>query len=128
MEIGWYTSTYRTIFARGEGRKATLEFFRQVIGEAFDLATRYLSSDRNFFQKIGEMIVDALQESKAGIVNHARTYHGDRMHVAQIETLLRTLNTKLEDLQRRIFSLDIQHRLQDEYQDIRANSLDVDLN
>jgi len=105
MEKGWSTSAYRTLVTRNESRKATLEFFRQVIGEAFDLAGRYLASKEVFFQEIGAIIVSALQECKAGISNHAKTYRDDRMHVSKIETLVKTLDTKSTDLQRRIVGL-----------------------
>lgn len=97
-ERNWKTSMYRTLFARKESRHMTLDFFRQVVGEAFDLATLYLRSEEQFFQNIGSMIISALQESKAGILNHAKTYSHDRMHVSKTETLLRTLDTKISDL------------------------------
>ena len=72
MKIGWVTSAYRTLIFKGEGRDATLLFFRRIIGEAFELSMRYLSSKEKFHQEIGEMIVNALHESKAGIENHKK--------------------------------------------------------
>lgn len=99
------TSVYRTFIARGESRKSALEFFRSVIGEAFDLATKYLSSSEKFFQDIGMMIVIALQESKAGITNHAKTYSSDRFHVSKVETLIKTLDTKADDLTRKMLKI-----------------------
>nr|QBK86401.1 MAG: uncharacterized protein LCMAC102_01960 [Marseillevirus LCMAC102] len=105
MEKGWGTSAYRTLVARGESRKATLEFFRIVIGEAFDLASRYLKRDGQFFHDIGSMIVVALQEAKSGLANHSKTYKDDRMHMSKIETLVQTLDTRSIDLTRQIEDL-----------------------
>ena len=84
---------------------ATLEFFRYVIGEAFDLATKYLQTKERFFQDIGGIIVIALQESKAGIANYKKTYATDQMYVARIETLMKTVDTKSQDLGRRILRI-----------------------
>lgn len=106
MERGWKTSAYRTFVARGENRMATLEFFRHVIGEAFDLATKYLQNPEKFFQDIGEMIIIALQESKAGIANYKKTYASDQMYVARVETLMKTVDTKSNDLHRKIMTRD----------------------
>lgn len=105
-EKGWATSAYRTyraIIARdNESRDDTLEFFRQVTEKAFDLAGKYLTSNDVFYQEIGTMIINALQESKVGISNHAKTYKKDRMHVSKIETFITTLDTKSADLRRRV--------------------------
>lgn len=101
MGDSWSTKVYRTwktVTAGGEDRDATLEFFKYVIGEAFDLATRYLQSKDQFFQDIGFIIIQSLREAKAGIINHSKTYEKDEMHVAKIETLLATLDTKLATL------------------------------
>lgn len=104
------TSVYRTVIARGESRCAALEFFRQVIGEAFDLATRYISSDQLFFKEIGLMVINALKESKMGIVNHSKTYKEDDMYVSKVETLIETLDTKTSDLQRQIDTAKSHHQ------------------
>jgi hypothetical protein len=96
----WGSRLYRTVIARGESRDATLEFARGVIGEAFDLAQRYLAREQAFFRQIGNMIVQSLQESKSGLTNLAKTYQSDQMYASRIETLIATLDTKTEDLAR----------------------------
>jgi len=96
------TSLYRTIVARDESRDRALEFIRCVIGEAFDLASKYRRKEESFFKKIGEMIILALKESRAGLLNLTKTYELDRMFVSKLETLMVTLDTKTEDLQNRL--------------------------
>ena len=99
MEAGWQSSVYRTFFTRREGRKITLDFFRQSISNAFDMITLYLNMKDVFYRQIGVMIFETLQESKSGISNHGKTYRNDRMYVSQIETLILTLDTELLEFQ-----------------------------
>lgn len=95
----WSSRIYRTLIARGESREATLEFVRNVIGEAFDLAIRYLTRGQEFFRQIGDMIVQSLQESKQGLLNLTKTYRDDRMYTSRIDTLVTTIDTKTSDIQ-----------------------------
>jgi hypothetical protein len=91
---------YRTILARGESRAATLEFIRQTLGEAFDLASAYVVREDSFNRKIGEMIIAALSAAKVGIVGLTETYKDDRMFVSRVETLVGTLEAKIADMTR----------------------------
>jgi hypothetical protein len=95
MEVGWTSSLYRTFFTRNESRKTTLDFFRQIISNAFDMITLYLNAKDSFYIQIGTMIFESLQESKIGIANHGKTYRKDRMYISQIETLILTLDKEL---------------------------------
>lgn len=101
----WISKLYRTLVARGESREATLEFIRGVVGEAFDLISEYLPRDQGFFQQIGYLIVQSLQDAKVGLVNLGQTYHEDRMFFARLDTLIETINTKTEDINRQ-FTMD----------------------
>ena len=89
---------YRTFLARGESRVATLEFIRQTLGEAFDLASAYSIRTEPFNQKIKLMILDALSDSKSGIESLKETYKSDRMFVSRVATLIGTLDAKVTDL------------------------------
>jgi len=101
-EDGMGTALYRTLVARGESRENALEFVRGVIGEAFELATKYLHKPEKFFKDIGQMIIIALHESKAGLAHLAKTYEHDHMFISKLETLTKTLETKTLDLQRQL--------------------------
>jgi hypothetical protein len=90
--------TWRSTIAGGESRDETLQFFCHTIGEAFDLASRYLNSNDKFFQDIGRILVQSIRESKTGIINHSETYKSDKMHLAEVETFLLTVDTKLNSL------------------------------
>ena len=94
----WGTSIYRTLVSRGESRETTLEFIRGVVGDAFDLASKYLSTSTPFFRQIGEMIVQSLRESKVGLGNLMKTYREDRMYTSRVDTLIKTIDTKTSDL------------------------------
>ena len=103
-EPGTKTSLYRTLIARNESRERSLEFFRNTIGEAFELATKYLHRKEIFFKEIGGMIITALQECKIGLKNSTKTYADDKMFISKIDTLISTLNTKSRDLNRQLTS------------------------
>lgn len=96
------TTVYRTLMTKGESRTATLKFMITLFNDAFDLASKYLRKDDVFLKEIGNMIVSSLQESKSGIEGFIGTYSDDRMFVAQLETLNKTLDAKLVDLNRNI--------------------------
>jgi len=100
MKKSWGTSAYRTFFARDEGKSMTLEFFRSVIGEAFSLSSEYLKQDEPFLKEIGDMIIRSLSEAKCGLDEYIKTNSKCHMHIAQIQTLIETLNTKITDLNR----------------------------
>jgi len=89
---------YRTFIARGESRNTSLDFLRQTLGEAFDLASAYLLRDEPFNKKIGQMVVDALAAAKAGIESLKETYKDDRMFASRVAALVGTLDAKMADL------------------------------
>lgn len=94
----WPSRLYRTFIARGESREHTLEFIKEIIGEAFDLCTRYMTIKQEFYQHVCNSLVLALQESKIGLKNLCKTYKDDRMFTSQIESLITTLDVKTSDL------------------------------
>jgi len=89
---------YRTILARGESRAASLEFIRQTLGEAFDLASAYAGREDPFNRKIGQMILAALLAAKSGIIGLSETYKDDRMFVSRVEILVGTLEARITDV------------------------------
>jgi hypothetical protein len=89
---------YRTILARGESRAASLEFIRQTLGEAFDLAAAYAGREDPFNRKIGQMIIAALLAAKSGIIGLSETYKDDRMFVSRVEILVGTLEARITDV------------------------------
>lgn len=101
MDNTWKTSAYRTILARGESREKTFELFAETTSIAFEMATEYLSDSTPFLYNIGLMIMDAIQESKQGILNHSKTYGEDKMFVARSETLIKTIEAKIKDYSER---------------------------
>ena len=98
----WPTSLYRTILARGESKEKTLEFIRNVVGDAFDMSLRYLKMKDNFFRDIGFLIIKSLVECKPGIDNLNKTYSDDRMFVSKVEALVQILDTKISNLNRHV--------------------------
>jgi hypothetical protein len=89
---------YRTILARGESRVTTLDFIRQTLDEAFELARAYSERTDPYSQRVGRMLIDALASAKTGIVSLTETYKDDRMFVSRVETLAGTLEAKIADL------------------------------
>lgn len=113
MKDTWGTSCYRTykkLIANAESRSNTLAFIRRITGEAFDLASRYLMSQDKFYVDIGIIIVESLQQAKAGIINHKETYKSDALHTSEVETLLTTLDTKLKNFIKQAEDIQKSHR------------------
>ena len=97
MENGPVTSFYRTFLTRSESRNITLDFFKRVIGDAFDIIVMYLKEKDGFSHHIGDIMLESLKDSKEGILNHKNTYRKDRMYTSEIEALILTLDTKLDE-------------------------------
>ena len=107
-EGGWVTSTYRTIFRWtpwNQSREDSLNFFRETVSIAFDLASRYMASGDIFFQELGARIICSLEMAKKGINNHTQTYKTDPMYVSKVEAFLETLDANLIDLKRRVLQM-----------------------
>jgi len=96
--LGLVTSLYRTFFARGEGRDHTLNFFRRTIQDAFDLALECFQNEDAFFRQTGAIIITAIRDARVGILNHAKTYAGDKMYESKIDTLILGIDARLKDL------------------------------
>ena len=91
---------YRTVLARGESRTATLEFVRQTLGEAFELAQAQAVHEDAYVRRLGAMVFTAIVAAKAGIQGLSETYKDDRMFVSRIETLVGTLDAKITEVAR----------------------------
>ena len=91
---------YRTVLARGESRVATLEFIRQTLGEAFELAQAQATHTDAYVRRLGAMIFASIVAAKAGIVGLSETYKDDRMFVSRVETLMGTLDAKIAEVPR----------------------------
>ena len=91
---------YRTVLARGESRVATLEFIRQTLGEAFELAQAQAVHEDAYVRRLGAMVFTAIVAAKAGIQGLSETYKDDRMFVSRIETLVGTLDAKITEVAR----------------------------
>lgn len=96
----WFSKLYRSLFSRGESRDSTFKFVVKVIGEAFELISKYIYQNEILYTQTVIEILKALEESKAGLINLIRTYHDDRMYISRIDTLINTIDTKTSDLQR----------------------------
>ena len=95
-EDGYYSSFCR--WRHAEGRDVTLKFLRQTVSEALDLASSNLRRPEPFYQRIGEMILKTLEESRAGMTSLSKTYEDDRMFVSRVETLRDMVGVKVAQL------------------------------
>lgn len=94
----WKTSLYRTLFARNESRKATLEWLRSIYADAFMLIDVCLGKSNEFYSTIASKIAESIMISKQGLISLRETYSTDRLFVSKIETLISTLEAKRNDL------------------------------
>ena len=98
MENCTTTRLYRTFIGRNESRQKALEFFQQTIKDAFNLASRYLQTRGSFYRRLGKMLIQGLEECKAGIVHHSLTYSDDKLFIGDSEALLDLLEAELDEL------------------------------
>jgi len=94
----YYNRALRTISPR-ESRDHSMNFIRGVTDEALVIATKAFSMNSQFEKDIGMMILCALKEMKAGVLNLGGTYDDDRMAVSRIETFLEILDAKITELE-----------------------------
>lgn len=85
-----------------ETRHTTLEFIKKILSDAIDIASEYLFREERFFRQLGCMILEKIEESKKGIRSLEVTYGEDRMYISTLDTLLKTLEVKVEDLKKRV--------------------------
>ena len=97
----FYTKLYRSLFSRGECRNTTFEFMNNTIDSAFELINKYISTEKCdsyennvYYSKIKE-IIDSLESSRDGMINIIETYQNDRMYVSKIDTLIKSMNVKI---------------------------------
>lgn len=89
---------WRAAFGRGESRDTTYAFVRKTLNEAFDFACTYLDAPDPFRNRIGAIVVAEIREAKPGVVSLAATYRDDRMFVSRLNTLIATLDVKINGL------------------------------
>ncbi len=100
-DSNWQTSLYRTMInlpGIRESRDITYNFINTSINEAIYQASKYISSSDNFHIRTGLMVLASIDEAKNGIRNLTETYRNDTHYVSKINTLLETLENKLETL------------------------------
>lgn len=96
------TGVYRTLIRMGtESRETTLKFFVSTVDEAFELVEYHLAQKGEYEHDMARMIMRSLKECKLGLKEHTKTYEHDRMHTSKVETLLKTIDTKTNDILRR---------------------------
>ncbi len=86
---------HRTLISR-ETRNETLDFLRKSINTAISVIYYYAKSDNIFDQDITKILIENLINSIIGIKNLTVTYEEDRKFVSDLETLMQTLETKIQ--------------------------------
>lgn len=94
----WYNKTFSGTPV--ENRHHTLRFFYETIYKGFTLAEEYIKKEENFYKKIGETILDAIHNSRKGLINSKKTYEDkkDIWFTSNIEALLITMDTKVAQM------------------------------
>lgn len=91
---------YRTLISRDESREKTLEFIKKTMTDALGMILKFLKSGNDYEIHLSGMILSTLKEARAGIASLGETYKTDRMYTSRVETLIRILDTKIENLER----------------------------
>jgi hypothetical protein len=97
MEDGLYTRVYRKYM--GLNKEDTLEFVNVLMKEAFGVCKFYRDEKQDSFHKgMLKLLMSSIKEARRGLENLELTYAQDRMFTSKIETLIKTLDVKLEQL------------------------------
>jgi hypothetical protein len=87
------------IFQRGSSRKSTFDFIKTQVTDAFEICKGLLRSHEYEYEyNMGVMVMEAIISSRCGIETLFKTYENDKMFISEIETLLSTIDTKLNTL------------------------------
>jgi hypothetical protein len=98
---GLSTKVYRTVvnlFGRGESSENTVKFISETIDAALNTIKKYRGPDA-FSMKIRNLITTEIQNSKAGLNNLSKTYADDRYFSAEIESIIKILDTKIQSIE-----------------------------
>jgi hypothetical protein len=81
-----------------ESRSDTFNFLKNTIDDAINMIYYYRDKLTPFDKQISELIIKNLNESKKGLENISNTYSNDINFVCNINSLLETMNVKLNGL------------------------------
>lgn len=94
-----FARTVRNLAFEGESKEETLEFIKFIINDAINLICVYRSDTADpFKQRIADMIVENLRQSKQGIKALTGTYSDNILFVSQIEAVVDTLDARIDSL------------------------------
>lgn len=90
---------YRTFISR-ETRSETLDFIKNAINKAIDMVYYYLTledkNEGNFHHDVAKIIIENLINAKKGMLNLTVTYQDDRKFVTDIESIVETMEIKIQ--------------------------------
>lgn len=80
----------------GEYKQDALKFLENTIKEALEFVYIYYTKQDEFSKNIAFLLLKNIHECKQGIENLSQTYSNDRNFVSDIQSLIQTLNLKLD--------------------------------
>ena len=91
-------TTYLSASDIVESKDSTLTFIQDTVNEAITLIAIYRNDKDEFAQSIAVIIIENLEASKIGIQNLIDTYKTDRKFIAQVETVIQTLEARIKSM------------------------------
>lgn len=91
-----FTSLLRMFYK--ESRETTLDFLTSTINRAFEIIQLCLSSNKQSDKTMAKNICNDLIKSSVGLINIQNTYEDDRLFLCHIQTLIQSIEVKLNDL------------------------------
>lgn len=91
---GLITQLFRSI--NQDNRSKTLIFLQDTINKTFEILKLYETSSKSADQIMCSHIISDLKNSKSGLNNLKETYADDIKFVCDLDTLLQTVDAKLE--------------------------------
>lgn len=86
-------------FFNAENRTGTLDFLRTTVLDSFELLIHTLGDESNHAGKqFAQHLLEDLVASKYGIMNLQNTYADDKFLVSHLQTLLQTIDVKIDYL------------------------------
>jgi hypothetical protein len=94
---GWITSIIRTFFSN-DNRETTLNFINCVINRSFEILSEYILSNKQFEFNQTHNIVKDILGARESLKNLKYTYNGDVMFCCNIETVIQSIDAKLQEV------------------------------
>ena len=81
-----------------ENKNSTLEFINETVNRTIHLICIYKKSNNLYSKQISDLLIENLNDTKAGVRNLTKTYEDDRIFVSKLESFIQSFELKLQNI------------------------------